>query len=293
MAKRTTFFDLPLEIRQQIYNECLPWDRMITYDPAIRSLDDELLAQQKASSSVWSLWACGGALQEEVQNWMLKTCGARLVVSPDMDELPKNLPIGRFSMIEILVDYYDKSTDEQQSIQDLCVSMMQVVQFLINSAKVETNPPLNLEVRFRDAGYDVDRTYRTTDDNFETDYYGDEHWCEPESLGQLETREGCLLGASGTGMSIVECIIEPLRYLPVCNVCFHELLGVQYVHAQDRASETVDYDGMLAMFEAFHQYIAGNRQMGLKHLRHTYRLKLEMDRWSMDEITNQIYGIDT
>ncbi|KAK4955911.1 hypothetical protein LTR10_006850 [Elasticomyces elasticus] len=120
-SKRPTgFFDLPLELRQQVYEEMLPHDKIITSDLArLGWSQDRTTRVQEVGHEAWERerreWAIHATIKAdrrfrpEIVKWAeKKRCGVRYVFSPTSSPPPSphKMRYDKLPTIEIFLDGY-------------------------------------------------------------------------------------------------------------------------------------------------------------------------------------------
>lgn len=132
----TGFFDLPFEIRQQIYTQILPEDRLIRY-PLSHS-------KNALERNAIALCAAHAACYQEMGDWMYKHCDAVLTIIPDKEvDLPEGIEWERFHLIYIEIDY--RSTYSVS--QDRFGGMSQAIASLLSTQSTQLS---HLRTRFRE-----------------------------------------------------------------------------------------------------------------------------------------------
>ena len=231
----TGFFDLPLELRQRIYEEMLPDDRMVTLDRRRHSstyarkhdiLPKEssgmscerqgtILAARKADKRLW----------KELTHWVNKRCGLRIVIKPGSPPPPASIKYGTIRRLEVYIDYYKPAAefnllghpadlsdtysrlDNRKNLKALRDNIALLTTMLAKYPNLR-----RLWVEFRDEPYE--------------EGFGDDHWCRrvPDIVSSFDgevLRRGSVLDEMETGdMPVVEYLLRPLLRLPVCEMAF-------------------------------------------------------------------------
>lgn len=86
-------FDLPLELREMVYSNILPESRTIVYPQPEQSHHEKTIS---------AVYTAHPILKKELESTMYKTCGARLIITPDLAaDIPSNIEWSRFRRIDI------------------------------------------------------------------------------------------------------------------------------------------------------------------------------------------------
>ena len=138
MATKRGFFDLPLELRQLIYDEILPSDRMLT-------LDSKCWSNEKSTEAVSE---AHDQLEREIQDRASQICGLRIVISPDNWSVPSSERLQNVERVEIYIDHYD-ADDIAGSLGEMRQRLRELCRVMVN------NEFRKFHVRFRDDGIKI------------------------------------------------------------------------------------------------------------------------------------------
>lgn len=129
--KETGFADLPIELRQCIYDYLLPRDRQMRY-PLYEW-------QERAEEAMATIHPIFG---QEMKDWMYKHCSALLWIVPDVEaDLPDDLEWHRFQSITIVMDYMNTWDPGRESF----AGVKQAVASLVRHSAIQFPP---VEIHF-------------------------------------------------------------------------------------------------------------------------------------------------
>lgn len=177
---------MPLELRQQIYEDMLPRDRMLTFDTT---------RHWPSEQTMKAAYEADARLRSELQDWARQRCGLRIVISPNSRPPPADIPFHSIRRLELFIDHYDHK-DGGYSLRRLHFNISRVAAMLSKHASLQ-----QVTIRFRDEHTGT--------------IYADDHWTA--RIIRVERRRGSVLDKIGDGPPIVNYLLNPLLQLPVCK----------------------------------------------------------------------------
>lgn len=248
-----SIFKLPLELRQSIYDLLLPRDRMVTSDLTCWQEEEAIEALGKVNRQV----------RAELGDWVIRTCGLRIVLSDSLSpsySMPSIQRIRKVKRFELYFDHYDIRGDF--SLVRLQRRTRQLVA-TINGAACRIE---RLVVRFQE---ELDE-YASTE--------VDEHWCEygtaeiqGDGRNDFESRHDLdrilLRKNDDDGSPVVDYLLRPLLELPVCDQVYIERIY------QLRWARVWEYDFlyMCRLCDSMEAWLEGEREAGFESCRQILR----------------------
>lgn len=276
---RGSFFDLPIELRQQVYNLLCPRNN------EFRAINVSPLAPEDRYKPILATRSVSGQMRGEVNEWLSRTCGAYFYMHDNInlypDEVlyapPLPLPYHRLRYIEVYVDYYntynsgaydacqhmwhegsasgleswDKVWRQRKQMQDLVAALRRFGDWSL---------PI-LYVRLRDDEDANPRHIHRSRRDFSTT------WCD---ASECLARKSFDLG-NDVALCMPRYILEPLLGLPVCGnvivqplhfvnveertVCWQTVVEAAGPRLQCRAQEYMD-----TLCTAYERWIEGQRE---------------------------------
>ncbi|KAK4900304.1 hypothetical protein LTR27_002528 [Elasticomyces elasticus] len=250
----TGFFDLPLELRQQICEEMLPEDKVFTYGlTKLRWSQERTIRAQEVGYAAWERerreWAIHATIKTdprfgpEIKQWAEKQrCTFRFVFSPNSlpPPSPDQMRYDKLPTIEIFLDGYDMN-DVDKSVDEIAKKLRAFVVMLNRYKKLRA-----VMITFRDAGGPL-QSRRL--------------WCTPQYVrrpwGYDEQWSLAILHRSGA--PVVTYLLMQLQGLPPCRFAAVNWLELDYVN-EGVLGEAYDLMYMADAFDAVGNYLEGDRK---------------------------------
>ncbi|KAK5166143.1 uncharacterized protein LTR77_008404 [Saxophila tyrrhenica] len=253
---KTGFFDLPLELRQMIYDEIIPSDRLHTFKEG-RWCPSSLEAIAHAVNSA------DPRLRSE-----LSRCGVRLVITLKLSIPPRRILFDRLRKVEIFIDYYERHDDgrpdllsrheaTKDEVRPLRAQVGKVANYLARYDNLQ-----DITIRFRD-----EPKYKHP---FWTEELREYAFYKGEKASFLAT-----MSHGGREIPVVKWILRLLRHLPPCRS-----VRVVPLDALWPCSSKVDSEGYVYMQElstAFGKWLGGSRGHSWKRYWKARRVYLRRD----------------
>ncbi|KAK5677045.1 hypothetical protein LTS10_010233 [Elasticomyces elasticus] len=253
-TKRPTgFFDLPLELRQQVYEEMLPHDKIITSDLATLGWSQDRTTRiQEVGHEAWECerreWAIHATIKAdrrfrpEIKQWAeKKRCGVRYVFSPTSPPppCPHKMRYDKLPTIEIFLDGYDMDNVDE-SVNDIARKLRAFVVMLKCYKQLHA-----ITITFRDASGTVQ---------------GRRLWCKPQYVRRPGgyDEEWALATLRRSAAPVVTYLLMQLLGLPPCIFAVVNWLELDYVN-EGVPGEAYDLVYMTDAFEAVERYLGGDR----------------------------------
>ncbi|KAK4624464.1 hypothetical protein CLAFUW4_05933 [Fulvia fulva] len=222
---RKTFFDLSLEIRQQIYELLTP------HNHEFKASNTYPYAPEDRYARILTLRRTTKHLRQEMDDWLSKTCGAYFYlhdeINLDPDEVlyapPLALPYGRLRYVEIYIDCYNhygssRNYDECSHMwyegdpsegftEGRVYEQRKQLQDVVTALKRFEDLPI-LYVRFRD---EDNANHREMHRSRRYNQLG-LTWCEAQHCLAAKSFANCHDAES----YVPKYILDPLLELPVC-----------------------------------------------------------------------------
>ncbi|TKA68266.1 hypothetical protein B0A55_08524 [Friedmanniomyces simplex] len=252
----TSFFGLPLELRQQIYQEILPDDGALTVHLSqqgwardcitrIREVGYKDWAREQQEWTLHAVCQAHPRLKTELcELASMKKDGRRFVFSPTSPPPPDNIRYDKLSRMDILLDGYDLD-----NVDDSVTRLAMILRAFVVMLQRFKSLPL-VCIQFRDA-YDELRGQRL--------------WCHtPPYDWQTPYNQGDTLAAlRGSKTPLVTYLLLTLLDLPVCRGAYvRELEGTLHLDKMESIEGLPglhDYEFMMTAFEAVERWLGGDR----------------------------------
>jgi hypothetical protein len=254
MGEKTGFFDLPLELREAIYEEMLPTDRTLTY-PTTRPEEKALFAFCESQETIY----------EEVEPLIYKNCSCRLEVTPDKEmDIPVGIEFDRFQRIDIHIHHPEDYSSRDGIRQIICAlsygrpDQLPPVSVVFDEDKDEVADPVWTQEVPSNSAYcrsifDYESDCEPGDDHLRGHSRGDDRdtWLRIDRSAPL-----------------VADILDRFLSLPPCQSFFVEpLSGLQMrepgLPRHDRERRIFDEEYMMDMMNALTLWMEGKRDIEL------------------------------
>ncbi|KAK3640669.1 hypothetical protein LTR56_011761 [Elasticomyces elasticus] len=238
-SKRPTgFLDLPLEIRQSIYNEMLPQEPYLTVNELDWDTDRESRVEEIGTKG-WE--------EEQEQRAFQAACQACPQINIELRESPPdNIEYDKLGFIDIVIDHYNLENVER-SLISLMLRIRELVDTLRRYDKLG-----GVWIEFRDLIIENGR--------------GDPYWCCDVDDSQSMWRSP-LNTLPGTDCPIVTYLLRPLLRLPTCTYAGITLLDYIVHEGELESTEGLPgpfgYEYMEDLFELAEHRLMGGREKDL------------------------------
>ncbi|KAK3625300.1 hypothetical protein LTR56_020465 [Elasticomyces elasticus] len=252
-------FDLPLELRQQIYHEMLPnnYNCVLTFEmqawPSDRAGQFHHVGggdweEERRMRALQAACLSHPQLDEEIRDWAGKqNYGRRFVFSPSdaCSETPADLAYDKLPSIEIYLDGYDGDNVDKSATK----LAMRLRAFVVMLKRYKRLPPVY--VKFRQ-GYDSVRQQRL--------------WCY-----EVDEAQYMLARLNRSGTPIVTYLLLTLLDLPRCEYACVDLLDDICSFEQLSSKKGVsggahDHHYMVDAFDVAERWLMGERGTGITRL---------------------------
>ena len=232
---RSTFFDLPLELRQLVYDALLP-------DGPYISINDE---ETDADENLYQLRRADPRLEKEVWDYSFLRRNGCIIVSSDSYNPPSGLPYDKLNKIEIVIAYY-RDDNSGLAYCGLLDRLYGVVRVLNEVKKLQ-----NVTIKFNDPCEDPEESTPS-----ECWYSTKWDWNDEDGTRWIED---CSMLTRGHNhpTPIYWDLLWELRDLPVCRTAFVERLFYVSITGQD-------YEKMHAMALGMELWLEGDREEPLR-----------------------------
>ncbi|KAK5733031.1 hypothetical protein LTR17_010038 [Elasticomyces elasticus] len=274
--RRPGIFDLPLELRQQIYDEMLPdnYNRVLTFEkqmwPSDRAaqfhhVGNSCWEEERRMRALHAACLSHPQVDVEIRDWAEKQkYGRRFIFSsfgPSSEALA-DLAYDKLWCIEIYLDGYDVDNVDV-SVTKLA---MRLRAFVVMLKRYQKLPPVY--VKFRE-GYDSVQCQQL--------------WCY-----KVDECQSMLAKLNRSGTPIVTYLLLTLVDLPpseyACIDLLENICSFEQVSSKKGVSGRAhDYEYMIKAFEAAEQWLMGDRGTGITRLLSGYQDDRMLDWTESDE----------